>query len=281
MAHPPHLGHTKRNLDGYGSDTHTHTPEQYARRWLVLSAAVAVWHRFRSDSSAIGPAAWRAWRRMLAIGCVITLLLTAGLVEVGQWLQGRGLQAWDIGTLRWVAAAGPLSFASAITWQAPGDLLFQPIFVIAFVALAMWFSRPLIAASMAASYVLTFIFIWGGWGLWNRARPNLIAGGIAAPGLHSFPSGHAVLVVAIYGLVAYVWARASRSWLERILAVGLCIIWSALVGVARLALGAHWPSDVLGGYIIGLVWLVAVIAALRHAERLARAPAADATLASS
>jgi len=270
MSHPPHAGTTERNLDAYRSDVRIPSPAPQAQGWLAPSAVLALWRRFRSDSGAIGSAAWRAWLRTLAIGFALTLILTAGLVGLGQWLQARGLQAWDIEMLRWVAAVGPLSFASAITWQAPGDLLFQPIFVIAFVALAIWFSRPLAAASMVATYVLTFAFIWGGWGLWNRARPNLIAGGIAAPGLHSFPSGHAVLTVAVYGLVAYLWARASRSWLERVLVVGLCVIWSAFVGTARLALGAHWPSDVLGGYVIGLAWLAAVIVALRHAERLAQ-----------
>jgi membrane-associated phospholipid phosphatase len=179
------------------------------------------------------------------------------------------LEAWDTRTLRWVAA-GPLTFANAITWQAPGDLLFQPIFVLGFVAITIWCSRPLIAASMVASYALCFAFIWAGWLLRNRSRPDIIADGIAAPGLHSFPSGHAVLTVAVYGLVAYLWARASRSWLERIIAIGLCIVWTSLVATSRLVLGSHWPSDVLAGCTIGLVWLAAVIIALRRAERAAQ-----------
>jgi membrane-associated phospholipid phosphatase len=178
-----------------------------------------LWRRFRHDSRTISPAVWRAWLTALSVGFVLTLVLTIGLVLLGQWLQGHGLQAWDMQTLRWVAA-GPLTFANAITWQAPGDLLFQPIFVLAFVAIAIWRSRPLIAASMVATYGLAFAFIWGGWLLWNRSRPDIIAGGIAAPGLHSFPSGHAVLTVAIYGLVAYLWVRASHSWLERTIAIG-------------------------------------------------------------
>jgi membrane-associated phospholipid phosphatase len=120
---------------------------------------------------------------------------------------------------------------------------------------------------MATAYLLSHTFTWAGWSLWNRARPDLIAGGIAAPGFHSFPSGHAVLVVVVYGLVAYLWVRASRSWLERLLAIGIFIVWASLVGTARLALGSHWPSDVLGGFVIGLVWLTMVIMALRRAEQ--------------
>jgi membrane-associated phospholipid phosphatase len=214
-------------------------------------------------------AVWRAWIVALSVGFVLTLILSVGLVFLGQSLKGHGLETWDMQALRWVAARGPLTFANAITWQAPGDLLFQPIFVLAFVVIAIWCSRPLIAASMTATYVLAFAFIWAGWGLWNRARPDIIAGGLAAPGLHSFPSGHAVLTVAIYGLVAYLWVQASRSWLERALAIGLCIVWTALVGTARLALGSHWPSDVLAGYAIGLAWLTTIIVALSRAKRAA------------
>ena len=239
--------------------------------WLVPMAARAIWRRFREDSRSLAPAVWHTWIATLGVGFALTLFLTVGLVFLARRLQAQGLQAWDVQTLRWVATNGPLTFANAITWQAPGDLLFQPIFVIAFVAIAMWFSRPLIAASMAATYVLTFAFIWAGWGLWSRARPDLIAGGIAAPGLHSFPSGHAVLTIAVYGLVAYLWARASRSWIERILAIGILIVWATLVGTARLALGSHWPSDVLVGCVIGLAWLAAIIVALRRAERVAHA----------
>jgi membrane-associated phospholipid phosphatase len=244
---------------------------QNSATWLVPNAARLVWQRFHADSRAVAPIAWQRWRRALAVGFVLTLLLTFGLTRLGQSLQNQWLQAWDVQMLRWIVSAGPLTFANAITWQAPGDLLFQPIFVLACVALAAWWSRPLIAASMAAAYVLSFAFIWTGWGLWNRSRPDLIAGGIAAPGFHSFPSGHAILTVVIYGLLAYLWVRASRSWLERLLAVGVYLVWTSLVCMSRLALGSHWPSDVLSGSVIGLAWLAAIIVALQRAERVARA----------
>jgi membrane-associated phospholipid phosphatase len=195
------------------------------------------------------------------------VLLTFGLTQIGQAWQDRGLHAWDVAVLLQVAHAGPMTFANGVTWQAPGDLLFQPVFVLVFVALAAWWSRPLIAATMAASYVLAFVLIWTGWGLWNRTRPDLIANGIAAPPLHSFPSGHMVLSAAIYGLVAYLWMRASRSWIERVLVLALFLAVVVLVGIARLALGSHWPSDILAGSFIGLAWLAATIAALRAAER--------------
>jgi membrane-associated phospholipid phosphatase len=110
------------------------------------------------------------------------------------------------------------------------------------------------------------VVLWAGWLLWGRARPDLVAGGIAAPGLHSFPSGHILHTVAVYGFLAYLWCRATSSWAERALVVILYLAFNLAVAVARLVLGAHWPSDTLAGALIGLVWLLVGIVALRRAE---------------
>jgi hypothetical protein len=163
-------------------------PVQKTSAWLVPNAVRLVWQRFRADSRTVAPSAWSQWRRILAVGFVLTLLLTFGLTRLGQSLQNQWLQVWDVQMLRWIVSVGPLTFANAITWQAPGDLLFQPIFVLACVALAAWWSRSLIAASMATAYILSFAFIWTGWGLWNGSRcprtlgpPTLLVG---QPGHH-------------------------------------------------------------------------------------------------
>ena len=75
--------------------------------------------------------------------------------------------------------------------------------------------------------------------MWNRDRPDLIADGVAAPGLHSFPSGHAVVVTVVYGFLFYLWFRAFRSWLERTIVVLFATIWIGFISMSRLILGAH------------------------------------------
>jgi undecaprenyl-diphosphatase len=62
------------------------------------------------------------------------------------------------------------------------------------------------------------------------------------------------------------WIRGSRSVIERIIALLLLAVAMADVSLARLRLGSHWPTDIAAGMIIGAVWLIVVILALRRAE---------------
>jgi undecaprenyl-diphosphatase len=129
-----------------------------------------------------------------------------------------------------------------------------------------WRRRPIAAVSVLAAYWLERPLYVLGWHLWDRARPTLIAEGLAAPPLHSFPSGHAALSAAGYGLLAWLWFSRSRSWIERTVVVLLLIALLTVVGVARLRLGSHWPSDVIAGTILGLTWAAVVALALHRAE---------------
>jgi membrane-associated phospholipid phosphatase len=98
-----------------------------------------------------------------------------------------------------------------------------------------------------------------------------IANGIASPGLHSFPSGHVVVSVTMYGLIFYLWCRASRSWVERGIAIAFGTVWLGLIAASRLTLGAHWPSDIIAGFILGVLWLITVILALERGQRIVKA----------
>jgi undecaprenyl-diphosphatase len=81
----------------------------------------------------------------------------------------------------------------------------------------------------------------------------------------SFPSGHAANSMIVYFAVALVLSSGTR-WQRQ--AVAAAVLASLLIGASRVMLGVHWPSDVIGGWAFGLLW---VLVTLRPAERLLRA----------
>jgi undecaprenyl-diphosphatase len=78
---------------------------------------------------------------------------------------------------------------------------------------------------------------------------------------YSFPSGHTLNGTATYGLVALVVWRARLALALRRAAVVAGVAIAALIGLSRIALGAHWPTDVLAGWLAGAT-LVAIAATL-------------------
>ncbi|MGB3135171.1 MAG: phosphatase PAP2 family protein [Nodosilinea sp.] len=82
---------------------------------------------------------------------------------------------------------------------------------------------------------------------------------------YSFPSGHALGSMVLYGLIAYL--LANRYANLRGLIYGVAVVLIAAIGLSRLYLGVHWPTDVLAGYSTGFLWLSVCIMLLRLKTR--------------
>jgi undecaprenyl-diphosphatase len=80
---------------------------------------------------------------------------------------------------------------------------------------------------------------------------------------YSFPSGHVVNYVCLYGFLFFlVYALFTRSWLRTAVLTFLASL-VGLVGISRIHLGHHWASDVLGGYALGTAYLLLLVEAYR------------------
>lgn len=234
-------------------------------RWAVWRGIRASSECFRTSAVRVPRRAWLAWAATLAVGAVSCAGLTAVAALAARALHGRGMQAWDRALLLRVEQL-PLAWDAAVWWQGFGaSSMLIPVTVVA-VILSLRTERPVLAAEFLAAFALAKPIFLVGWLLWDRARPDLIAGGIAAPSFHSFPSGHAVQSATVYGLLTYLWLRRSFSTLEWVIGVSAWLALVAMVGLARLRTGVHWPSDVIVGTLIGIAWLATLLTALRRAE---------------
>jgi undecaprenyl-diphosphatase len=122
-----------------------------------------------------------------------------------------------------------------------------------------WFSIRVITIAIS-SLVLMLLLKQ----LFQRKRPlsPLLK---AAKGL-SFPSGHAIMAVTFYGLLIYILQHTIElEWLNWVVTI-LIIVLIILIGFSRIYLRVHYASDVLGGFIIGLLWLMISLAVLKWLE---------------
>ena len=79
-----------------------------------------------------------------------------------------------------------------------------------------------------------------------------------APSSYSFPSGHALFAFVYFGTFAALLVQRVRSPLARTAIVAGATVCVLMIGISRIYLGVHYPSDVVAGYLIALVWIVVV-----------------------
>lgn len=220
----------------------------------------------------------RVTRRALRVALVVAAAGFALLRLGSEMLEGE-TQAFDEQVLRAFRRPGDPGKLIGPSWleQAMLDVtaLGGPTVIGLGVALTVIYlclaRRPRAAVRAFLSTAGAFLLVYALKSLFARARPSVVPP-LSAAASASFPSGHAALSAAVYLTLAAALARDARPAARRfVLFVGVLI--PVLVGLTRVAIGVHYPSDVLAGWIVGAAW--ALLSSALSRSR-ADAPASDA-----
>jgi len=147
--------------------------------------------------------------------------------------------AWLENALLDLTALGGPTVLGLVVFAAAGFLLLQRRYRTALFITITLFSGELVNSALKHAF--------------NRPRPTVV------PHLReafspSFPSGHAMESAIVYLTLGAMLMRMAENRLTKLYCLGMAILLTVLVGVSRVYLGVHYPTDVLGGWSIGFVW---------------------------
>jgi len=197
-------------------------------------------------------------------------LVAAGLI-VAWAVQGAGPLPGDLALTGLLQAWLPFDTAMGRLLVYVGEVVWVLPFLAVLVALAwrQWMAALFITLGSITSLALGEMVIKR---LVARPRPPADLVQVYEPAASSsFPSSTSLLACVLVGLVSYfVWrARSSRPASQRstsplvTITVAVALLLLVLSGIARVYVGAHWASDVLGSWLFGGAWLLVVVAAHR------------------
>ncbi|MFP4623219.1 MAG: phosphatase PAP2 family protein [Gemmatimonadota bacterium] len=192
----------------------------------------------------------------------VAIVAAAALALLAEGVVGGATQTFDqavvdwvrarrTGWLDWLGLAGAALGSGVAAW-----------IVLGLGSLLLWFTRHHL------SVAILWIAVLGGRALstefkalFDRPRPapvdwtvEVFGSEIPFPASPSFPSGHAVTSVVVFGTLAYLIARLEPTVRLRRITLATAIAFILLIGLSRVYLGVHYPSDVLAGYFVGFIW---------------------------
>jgi undecaprenyl-diphosphatase len=168
---------------------------------------------------------------------------------------------WDLQITRWLQTNSSQELQTLMIWVSKPANGWNPWVLVTVVGLLLWRFR----LSSAALVMVLGVAVGGFVNrilkfLIARPRPDESLVQVFTDYAHeSYPSGHVVFFTQFFGfLIVLGVLYLKRLWILYLLS-SVLIAMILLVGVSRVCLGAHWSSDVIGGYIIGSLWLALMV----------------------
>ncbi|MFI7531381.1 phosphatase PAP2 family protein [Nocardia salmonicida] len=192
---------------------------------------------------------------------VALIATTAVLIAALTWEVTSGISRMDTVVLDWMVAhrGEPLTSIATVITDLGSTLSMTILASFTVGVFALRRNLP-VAALVAITSLGAGVLVWVIKRLVGRQRPPEASRLVFEPSL-SYPSGHTLGSTVVVGIVALVVVpRLRRHWV-RVIATVFAIGFPLAVGLSRIYLGVHWTTDVLAGWIIGLLWLVLCVTA--------------------
>src|SRR3984957_16335814 len=205
---------------------------------------------------------------LLLVGFGAALITTAGLVKLHDEILKASFEQRDQAIQSWVhgfATPALTKVMRALSWIGSPFVLTP---VVALAAGLLWWRGLKDDAVLVASAALGGIALDEVMKLhFKRLRPELPWAFVHEHSF-SFPSGHSVMAIVVYGVIVYKAEEKLRSKGARAALIVGAFLMAMGIGFSRIYLGAHYPSDVAAGYFVGAVWLTAVVGSDRYVRRV-------------
>ena len=207
----------------------------------------------------------------LAAGLVAASIALLLFVWLGLQIRTGTPTPFDVAG-RTAARAFESRTVSAIMWGASVYGAPARLTPLALIAAAVFLAR-----GWRRGALLVLVMVAGAWLLdgglkltFARARPTPFFDYYPAPSSYSFPSGHALFSVCFFGGLAVLLTHRLDNRVAQVMVWLIAVAIILLIGGSRVYLGVHYPTDVLGGYAVGLAWVTAVALGDRFAEHRRR-----------
>lgn len=174
-----------------------------------------------------------------------------------------GALGYDRSIMMWVhGLESPVLTTTMSAATELGGLVAVPIIAVLWAGLLWWRGRRRDAALLAAAVIGSTLLNSALKAVFQRDRPDFWQH-LAVESSYSFPSGHAMASMSLAAsLVVIAW---SSRW--RWPAILLGAVYVLVVGVSRIYLGVHFPSDILAGWCVAVLWVTVVVVVLDGAAR--------------
>ena len=195
----------------------------------------------------------------------VILLGCLGLLALFGWLSQEVLEqeafGFDTTILLWLHQHSNSTIDGLmLTLTRLGDPEFVVILVTISFSLLLWYKRVWAAQILFFNCLGGLILNQGLKLIFAKPRPQLWTPLIVEHS-YSFPSGHALGSSVLYGFLAFLLASQYPHY--RVGIYGIAVIIVGSIGLSRLFLGVHYPTDIIAGYAVGLLWLTTCVGILQ------------------